>query len=160
MATVTIRQHERGGNKKKRHTVHSYIQRRKDAKPKRKKGYTKCQQMIAHVYSLNNPFNATRDQLRNDPLWRNYVCNCQSSSHWSWITGGGDGKINGPSATKDFKFQAPSFKSGQTHTVTIKGRIINVKGRILHSRCGVNIFQPAHQRALQGKSIAYLVSGA
>lgn len=162
MALVKISTHNRGGAKRKRHTVHEYVQNRKTAKKRRGKGYSECQQKIAEVIKLNNPFNATVEQLRTDPKWRNYVCNCTESSHYDWITGGKDGQVTGPSSPKDFTFQAPSWnykKTGKKHSVTVKGRVVNIRGHYAQSRCGVSIFIPSHRRALHGKQIVRLVAG-
>lgn len=160
MSLINISAHTRG-NKNGQVSVQSYMQNRKDGKKKNKKGQTKCQQMIAHVIKLNNKYNATPEQLRTDPLWRNYVCNCPESTHYKWITGqeGFSEAGNGIQATPtDWEGQAPNWRGKGTHKVVIKARIINVPARTVQSRCGVGIFIPAHKRTLQGKSIAYLVS--
>lgn len=163
MATVKISSHRRGRKNSSPFQVREYTQNRKDGKKKgRGRGYSDCQAKIAEVIKLNNPYNATVEQLRNDPKWRSYVCNCTESSHHAWITGGKDGQVTGPSTPKDFTFQAPSWnykKNGKKHPVTIKGRVINVRGRMYNSRCGVQIFIPAHRRALHGKQIVRLVAG-
>lgn len=151
MSLVNVRSHTRGG-KNRTVAVKAYTQSRKTGKPRKKKGYTACQSLIAQVYNLNNKHNATREQLRNDPAWRNYVCNCSESSHWDWIVNQGDSQPPPIKATPtDY-----TVRDVKGRTQTFRARIINLPSKTVQSRCGVSIFIPAFKRTLQGKSIAFL----
>ncbi len=155
MATTSVSSHSRGGNKTT--AVKAYSQNRKTGKPRNKKAQTSCQQMIAKVIKLENKHNATPKQLRTDPLWRNYVCNCTESTHHKWITGqeGLSESGSGVKAeSKDYSVAVGKKKGIKT----FKARIIDVPARTVQSRCGVSIFIPAHKRTLQGKSLAYILA--
>ncbi len=160
MAAVNIRAHSRGGEKRKSHNVSAYSQNRRDGNKRRTggKGYTQCQTDIAAVIKRNLPINATVENLRGDPAWRRYVCNCKSSNLYdiatTGVASGSSWFRDNPTVGAGYRFQAPNWRGKGTHEVYIPGKMTTKGGTYATSSCGgLKVFVPRYRTPLTGRQI-------